>query len=114
MTKARKSDADARTARGHRKPATMADAMASFLAESGLAHRIEQNNAVAAWPEVAGKQIAQVTEPRVVTQDGTLFVSVKTAAWMNELSLMSPDLVRRINEAMGHNAIKRIRFQLMR
>ena len=45
------------------------------------------------WPTLVGAQIAAVTEPSSITRDGTLFVAVKTSAWMSELSLMEPQLL---------------------
>jgi predicted nucleic acid-binding Zn ribbon protein len=39
---------------------------------------------------------------------------VTTNAWMTELSLMEPVLLRRINERTGKLSIKKIRWQLRR
>ena len=61
-----------------------------------------------------GPQIASVTEPRLITADGTLFVSVTTNAWMTELSLMEPELLRTINAQPGRLPIRKIRWQLRR
>ena len=97
-----------------RRPSSITDALSSFLEQSGLKERVAANNAVDAWAGVAGPQIAKVTEARSVTVDGTLFIYVKTNAWMNELSLMAPDLIKRLNDSLGSEAVKRLRFQLMR
>jgi hypothetical protein len=40
-----------------------------------------------------------------VTRDGTLFVRVKTAPWMQELQLMTPEIIRKLGAERG---IKRI------
>ena len=44
---------------------------------------------------LVGPQIAAVTEPMSIAPTGRSFVAVTTNAWMNELSLMEPELLRR-------------------
>jgi predicted nucleic acid-binding Zn ribbon protein len=53
-----------------------------------------------------------VTDPQSVTANGTLFVRVKTNAWMTELSLLEPELLRSLNAKPGRQPIKRIRWML--
>ena len=53
------------------------------------------------WAVLVGPQIAAVTEPESVTADGVLRVRVATAAWANELSLMTPRILARLNAADG-------------
>ena len=96
------------------RPTRLGDTLASVLAASGLAGRIEQANVIPEWPRLVGAQIASVTEPQAVTRDGTLFVAVRTNAWMQELSLMEPQLLAALNAAGGERArIARIRWRLM-
>ena len=97
-----------------KKPEPVADILANFLAESGLAPRVEQAAVIPEWPELVGEQIAAVTAPRSVTADGTLFVAVTTNAWMTELSLLEPELLRSLNGKTGRPAIRRIRWLLWR
>jgi predicted nucleic acid-binding Zn ribbon protein len=39
---------------------------------------------------------------------------VKTNAWMTELSLMEPQILRALNAKAGRSRIRKIRLQLMR
>jgi predicted nucleic acid-binding Zn ribbon protein len=55
-----------------------------------------------------------VTEPQSITADGTLFVSVSTNAWMMELSMMEPELLRALNAKEGRVPVKKIRWLLQR
>ena len=55
-----------------------------------------------------------MTAPDCVALDGTLFVRVATSAWMNELQLMMPDIMARINAGRGAGRIKTIRWLLAR
>lgn len=100
-----------------RKPAPLSDIVTGLLKESGLAERVEQASVIPDWPRLVGAQIAAVTEPRLVTGDGTLFVWVSTNAWMTELSLLEPELLRSLNAeaaAVGRAGIRRLRWQLRR
>lgn len=82
-----------------RSPAALADALASYLAESGLSEGIARAGVVEEWPRFVGDAIAAVTAPEAVTSDGILRVRVATAAWANELSLMTPTIIARLNAA---------------
>ena len=92
----------------------MDEALASFLEQSGLASRVDQASIIPDWRTLVGDQIAAVTVPHAVAQDGTLFVAVTTNAWMTELSLLEPELLRVLNAKTGRTPIRRIRWQLMR
>lgn len=95
-----------------RKPTTLADALGGFLEKSGLAKRVEQATVVEEWPELVGPQIASVTKALSITPDGTLFVAVSSHAWMTELSLMEPQLLRSVNTRTDRAPIRKIRFRL--
>jgi predicted nucleic acid-binding Zn ribbon protein len=96
-----------------RKPAKFADALSSFLAHSKLGERVEQARIVPEWPALVGAQIAAVTEPIMITRDGTLFVAVKTSSWMSELSLMEPQLRAAINVGRESKPVLKIHWRLM-
>jgi len=100
--------------RGKRKPKKLGDVVGDVLARSGVADRVAQATVIPEWPSLVGRQIARVTEPLSVTPSGILFVAVTTNAWMNELSLMEPDLLRRLNQRTGRLSIKKIRWQIKR
>ncbi len=67
------------------------------MTQSGLGERIGQAAVIVDWPGLVGEGIAAVTEPESITPDGLLRVRVATAAWANELSLMTPQIMARIN-----------------
>ena len=97
-----------------KKPEPLGDALSRYLAQAGLAPRVEQAGIIPEWATLVGPQIAAVSEPRMITADGTLFVSVTTNAWMTELSLMEPELLRTINRVEGRTPVRKIRLQLKR
>ena len=89
--------------------ATAGEAVDRFLARAGLAKRVAQAGVIAEWAELVGPQIAAVTRAESVTQDGVLRVVVSTAAWANELSLMAPRIMARLNTGRV-GRIKEIRW----
>ncbi len=102
------------TERKRRTPKKLSDVMGDVLGKAGIADRIAQAQVIPEWRSLVGDQIARVTEPLSVTPQGTLFVSVQTNSWMTELSLLEPQLLKRINQRTGRLQIKRIRWQIQR
>jgi predicted nucleic acid-binding Zn ribbon protein len=96
------------------RPEPIADVLKGFLRASGLDARVERAQVLVEWASFVGPQIAGVTEPRTVTEDGTLFVGVKTHGWMTELSMMERSLLAKINARTGRDPIKKIRWELLR
>ena len=97
-----------------RRPAALGDVLSGILEQSGLADRVEQAALLPEWPELVGPQIAAVTAPQSVSADGTLWVAVRTHAWMTELSLLEPELLRKLNGRRLRSPIARIRWVLDR
>jgi predicted nucleic acid-binding Zn ribbon protein len=96
------------------RPELVGDAVEAFLARAGLAERVEQAKIVPEWSSLVGEQIASVTSPYSIGSDGTLLVAVTTNAWMTELSLMEPELLRSLNRVPGRLRIRKIRWLLQR
>ena len=90
------------------------EALEGYLTKSGLGPRIAQAQLIAEWATLVGPQIAAVTTAESVAPDGTLFVRVATSSWMNELQLMTPDIMARVNAGRGAGRITTIRWLLSR
>ena len=91
------------------QPTTLADALVSYFKQAGLTKRVQQAGIIEEWAELVGPQIASVTAPESVTPDGLLRVRVASAAWANELSLMSPRILARLNAGRS-GRVKEIRW----
>ncbi|OGU11044.1 MAG: hypothetical protein A2W29_04690 [Gemmatimonadetes bacterium RBG_16_66_8] len=74
----------------------MGEVLKRYLARSGYADRLAQADVITDWPALVGTTVAAVTTPEAVTRDGILFVRVKTAPWMQELQLMTPEILRKL------------------
>jgi predicted nucleic acid-binding Zn ribbon protein len=79
------------------KPTSLATALEAWIAQSGLARRLQMAEVVADWPGLVGPQIAAVTRALAVTPDGTLMVRVASHSWATELGLMTPRILARVN-----------------
>jgi predicted nucleic acid-binding Zn ribbon protein len=55
------------------------------------------------WPSVVGPAIAEHAWP-LGERDGTLTVGCRSATWANELDLLGPELLGRLNTALGGDA----------
>jgi predicted nucleic acid-binding Zn ribbon protein len=97
-----------------KRPEAIGKIVADWLGERGLAGRVEQAGVIPEWPTLVGPQIAAVTSPQSITANGTLFVHVTTNAWMNELSLLEPELLRSLNAKPDRTPVRRIRWLLAR
>lgn len=85
------------------------DVLNRFLSRRGLTAKLEAASAVSEWAECVGARIAAVTQPLRVSE-GTLFVAVASSAWMMELDLMKPELLRHLNAGKQAGKIQQIVF----
>jgi predicted nucleic acid-binding Zn ribbon protein len=95
-------------------PRAIAEVLAELLEERGLDADVARAAVLEAWPGVVGPQIAAVTLPRLLAEDGTMVVGVRTHAWMTELALMERALVAKLNAGRPQAPVKRIRWELAR
>lgn len=96
--------------RGPRSKRTqrVGEALAGYLASAGLAERVAQADVVLRWPEIVGPNVARAARAESVTPDGMLYVRVASSAWRQELSLMTPDIMARLNAGRRTGRITRI------
>ena len=60
------------------------------------------------WPDVAGGVVAAEAEP-VAERGGVVTIACRSAVWAQELTLLAPDLVGRLNEALGAPRVTELR-----
>jgi predicted nucleic acid-binding Zn ribbon protein len=94
------------------RPTRLGELLSGYLKSAGLAERLEQASVVDAWARLVGERIAEVAVPESVGADGTLFVRVRSSAWRQELSLMTPEVLALVNASRTSGRIKRIRWLL--
>ena len=79
------------------------------LRAQGLETPAQQNRLIAAWPEVMGEMIAGYTQDLYI-RNQTLNVRLTSPALRADLSLMKPEIVKKLNAAVGSQVIADIRF----
>ncbi len=88
---------------------SLKSALNSYLKKIGIEKTIVQNTALSKWEEAVGEVIAANTEP-VEVQFGKLIVKTATPVWRQELQLQKRDILEKLNNTIGKNAIKEIQF----
>jgi predicted nucleic acid-binding Zn ribbon protein len=92
--------------------ARVGEVLARLIRKLGIEGELAGQGALERWDEVVGERIADVTRPRAVSR-GTLFVEVRSSAWLSELNLMRRDIMARLNAGAGEGGrIEKIVFVL--
>jgi predicted nucleic acid-binding Zn ribbon protein len=89
-------------------PHAIGNTVREYLASRGIDGRVTQAGVVADWASLVGKQLAEVSRPEFVDASDTLWVRVKSAAWIQELQLQSPMIIRDL--AKKGRRFRRIRW----
>ena len=90
------------------KPERIGDDVKKELGRFGPAAGMAE--LVGVWPALVGEQIAKNAWPARFARDGTLHVATSSSAWAFELSQLAPQLLGRLQEALGGVAPEAIRF----
>jgi predicted nucleic acid-binding Zn ribbon protein len=69
-----------------------------------------------AWASAAGPRVVAEAEP-VAERDGTVTIACRSATWAQELDLLGPELLERLNRALSeaergsaHGPVRKLRF----
>ena len=89
-----------------RAPRPAANAMADLLGQ--LAPETLLADVQRVWPGVVGATIAAEATP-TGDRGGTLTITCRSAVWAQELDLMGPEVVARLNAALGREAVVALR-----
>ncbi len=87
--------------------------LSALLREHGLEGAAVGWKAVADWPAVAGPRLSKHTKAASF-RDGILTIEVEGSAWMHELGFLKLELVRRVNQHLGTETVRDVRFVLAR
>ena len=84
-------------------------AIKEFLKKAGLEKGVSQNKALLVWEEVVGDKVSQNTSPEKV-ESGTLYIKTSNPTWRQELVFKKTHIIKKLNNKLGKNTIKEIRF----
>ena len=89
---------------------SLGDALDELVESLGIKQKLREQDVFTLWDKAVGERIAQIAIPTRVLK-GTLFVSVKSGAWRNELSMRKAEIQGRLNEILEEEIVKDIKFQ---
>ncbi|MDB5232138.1 MAG: Zn-ribbon-containing, RNA-binding protein and derivative [Chitinophagaceae bacterium] len=85
----------------------MGDALRGFINKSNLKNGIRAIQIEQLWEELMGKTIAKYTEKIEIIQH-TLFIHTTVGPLKNELAYQKPQIIERVNEALGEKIITQV------
>ena len=92
-------------------PTRVGDFLDSFLEHQGVKEQVDRVSVLDEWAEAVGPKIAEVTRARSVAE-GTLFVEVRSSAWLMELNMMKGRILARLNERRSGAPLEKLVFVL--
>ena len=90
-----------------RRAAPAGELLNKLLESFGLDKRLQQYRALLIWDDVVGPQIAERARPSRL-RGAVLEVCVDQPPWMQQLQLMKPQILKKLNAQLGDAAIKEI------
>lgn len=90
-----------------KKAATVGSLIENLLSRSGMDAKLREYRAWQVWDEVVGPQIAARARPSRI-REGVLEVRVDQPVWMQQLQLLKPKILTRLNERLDGAEIKDI------
>ena len=89
-----------------RAPRPLSAALSGLTGQ--LAPRTTLGDVQRVWPAVVGPAVAKEASP-TTERGGTLTIACRSSVWAQELDLMAPELVARLNERLGEERITALR-----
>ena len=89
-----------------RAPRSMGEAFGALADE--LAPRTLLAEVQRVWPQAVGAMIAEQAQP-TAERGGVVTISCSASVWAQELDLMAPQLIARLNEVLATAAVSRLR-----
>lgn len=90
-----------------RDPQRLDNMLSKMVEDRGWSEDLEVHAVLARWPELVGSDIA--AHSHAESYDGTtVVVRTDSTAWATQLRLLANQVVRRLNEQLGHGTVTRI------
>jgi hypothetical protein len=89
---------------------SLGDALKYFLNHSKLKGYVQALQIEDVWEQIMGKTIAKYTD-KIQIQGKTLYITTSMAPLKQELLYQKENIIKRVNETLGENAIKDVVIQ---
>ena len=91
-------------------PRPFGAAIRDLLAERGWEQQAAIGGVFGNWADIVGKEVAEHTTPTSF-EDGEVVIAADSSAWAQQVRLLAPTLVRRLNEELGDGTVRRVKVQ---
>lgn len=92
-----------------RDPMGLGSAINRLITERGWETPAAVGGVMGRWPQIVGEDLAKHCVPQSYDEDErVLVVQCDSTAWATQVRMLAPQLVRRLNEDLGHGAVRRI------
>ena len=85
--------------------------LGSMLKARGLGSRLSEYRVFGLWEKTVGPVIARHAQPQAV-RGKKLMLVVDSPAWMQQLSLLKPEIMEKVNSTLGKKTINDITLRL--
>ncbi|MGW5585407.1 DUF721 domain-containing protein [Streptomyces sp. NPDC003857] len=93
-----------------RDPMALGAAINRLITERGWETPAAVGGVMGRWPQIVGADLARHCVPQRYDEDEhVLTVSCDSTAWATQLRLLTPQLVARLNEDLGHGTVRLIK-----
>ncbi|WP_344902900.1 DUF721 domain-containing protein [Actinomadura meridiana] len=89
-------------------PKLFSAAIRELMATRGWEQRAAVGGVFGNWAGIVGPELAEHTRPEHF-EDGELTIAADSPVWATQLRLLSSNLVRRLNEELGHGTVRRVK-----
>lgn len=94
-----------------RKPVSVAEVLTSKFMKRGMAGLLEEYKILKSWDEIVGQHLAGKTRPGRLVK-GLLCVNVESSVISNQLHFLKREVLKKLNDSLGKNAVKDIKFRV--
>ncbi len=94
-----------------KKPEKLSLTLSKLLTARGMASHLSEYRILGQWEKTVGRTIAAHARP-VSVRGKKLFLAVDSTAWMQQLSLLKPEIIEKVNRGLGREAIKDMTLNL--
>ncbi|TDQ55541.1 DUF721 domain-containing protein [Actinorugispora endophytica] len=96
--------------RSRGEPQLFGDAVRAWLIEHGWQEQVAIGGVFGRWSQIVGESLAEHARPETYSE-GELVVAVDSPAWATQVRALAPQLVRRLNEELGHGSVRVIKVR---
>lgn len=98
-----------RTRKTELKP--LSDILPSILDKLKISDKLKEQKVLLIWNKIVGDKIKYHTKPFKI-ENNILTVLVDNSTWMQELTFLKTEIIKKLNEAIGADVVKDIKFRL--